>query len=77
MKLRKFDEIQIDGIHPRNPITDVVIPEYRVIFAVTQDTEGDMLDPALLHPRHPAGDAPIAMTRIVRLNGRKLDSRSA
>lgn len=69
MILRSTDTIQIDGIHPLNPITDVVIDDLMQVFTVTRDQDGDTIDPDALWPWCQERE-PIAMARLRRLNFR-------
>lgn len=69
--LRKFDEVQIDGIHPRNPITDEEIVEYLQSFAVLRDQSGGTVDPRDLTPMC-SETGPISTSRIRSVNGAKV-----
>ena len=68
LTLRKFDEVQIEGIHPRNPITDEEILAFNQSFVVTRDQNGEALNPSDLSPAcHESG--PIPLGRILVVNG--------
>ncbi len=67
--VRGFDEIRIDGIHPRNPITDEEITTFLQAFVVTRDQFGGVIDPRDLSPRC-CETEPIPMSRIRAINGR-------
>lgn len=66
-KIRKFDEIQIDGIYPRNPITDDEIKDFLQLFAVINDQSGDFINPRDLTPRC-AETEPIIASRVRSVN---------
>lgn len=51
MELKKFNSIQLRDVHPRNPITNELIPDYLQWFVVTEDMSGETIDPTKLHPR--------------------------
>lgn len=65
--VRKFDAIQIDGIHPGNPITGEVITGCLQYFAVTKDQSGGTINPRDLTPRCHETD-PIPLSRIRAIN---------
>ncbi|MEY4386599.1 MAG: hypothetical protein RLY20_1882 [Verrucomicrobiota bacterium] len=69
MELKTFTMIQLADVHPRNPVTNELIPAYLQWFAVTDDMSGDTIDPTKLQPRadlHHGLTEPIPMSRIVR-----------
>ena len=66
MKLQQFDEVQIAGEHPTNPITGEVILQFLQYFIVTKDVEGEMISHTALHPYI---DHDVPARSIVRLNG--------
>lgn len=71
MTLRTFNMIQLAGVHPRNPITNALIPAYLQWFAVTDDMEGDFIDPTKLQPRadlHHGLTEPIPMSQITKID---------
>lgn len=71
MQLRRFNMIQLSGVHPRNPVTDELITAHLQWFAVTDDMDGEFIDPAKLHPRadlHHGLTEPIPMSRISKLD---------
>lgn len=63
--------IQLRDVHPRNPITNEVIPAYLQWFAVTEDMSGNTIDPTKLQPRadlHFGFTQPIPMSDIVKID---------
>jgi hypothetical protein len=73
MKLQKFDEVQIRGLHPRNPVTGERIHILLQIFMLTRGVDGDMIPLDALHPSPLIADPdltePISTDRVVILNG--------
>ncbi len=72
--LRKFDEVQIQGLHPTNPVAGNRIEDVLQTFVLTRDVEGAFIPVDALHPRlavtHPFVVHPIPMHQLVRLNWR-------
>lgn len=68
--LRKFETIQLEGVHPRNPVTQQEIPEFLQWFIVTDDMDGQFIDPTKLSPRpdlHHGLVEPIPMALVVKV----------
>jgi hypothetical protein len=71
MMLKRFYMIQVEGVHPRNPVTDELIPDLLQWFAVTDDMDGDTVDPKKLIPRadlHHGLTDPIPMSKVVQVD---------
>ena len=75
MELRRFNMIQLEGLHPRNPVTDEVITAHLQWFAVTDDMTGDFIDPTKIQPRadlYFGITEPIPMSKITKIDNDSL-----